>query len=178
MSQPAPPNAPELSRIIDVRHMEDGPLTLSATPEECAKLARRFDLVRVITLTAILRLMREGTKVNVAGKLVADIVQPCAVSAEDMAVTINEPLAFRFVPAADVAVFAPDEELEITEEDCDEIAYEGGRFDLGEAVAQSLGLAIDPFLTGPGAEQVRTSGLLSEENTSPFAALAALKKDK
>ena len=169
-------STPELSRIIDVRHMEDGPLSLTATPEECASLARRFDLVRINTLTATLRLMREGTVVNVKGRLVADIVQPCAVSAEDMAVMIDEPLAFRFVPEAEMARFAPDEEVEITEEDCDEIAYEGGRFDLGEAVAQSLGLSIDPFLTGPGAEKVRASGLLGEETISPFAALAALKK--
>ena len=60
---------------------------------------------------------------------------------------------------------------------CIRDSYEGERIDLGEAVAQSLALAIDPFAIGPEAEKVRASGLLGEENLSPFAALAALKKD-
>ena len=49
--------------------------------------------------------------------------------------------------------------------------------DPGEAVAQSLALAIDPFAEGPGAEEARRrAGILSESAAGPFAALAALKK--
>ena len=51
----------------------------------------------------------------------------------------------------------------------------GTTIDLGEAVAQSVALAIDPFATGPQAEAARK--LLDEGSASPFAALAALKKD-
>ncbi len=50
-------------------------------------------------------------------------------------------------------------------------------FDLGEAVAQSLALAIDPYAVGPSAEQARKdAGLGDEAASGPFAALAGLKK--
>ena len=57
----------------------------------------------------------------------------------------------------------------------DEIPFSGTQFDVGEAVAQSLALAIDPFATGPGAERVRESGLLGAPAESPFAVLKGLK---
>ena len=82
--------------------------------------------------------------------------------------TIAEPLLLRFIPAR-----APLEiELELAAEDCDEIEYSGTAFDVGEAVAQSLALAIDPFATGPLAEETRRSaGLLDQAGAGPFAAL-------
>ena len=74
---------------------------------------------------------------------------------------------------------ASEDEIEITADDCDEIEYEGMTFDLGEAVAQSLGLAIDPFAEGPEADAARQKhGLAGEEASGPFAALAALKAGK
>ena len=60
---------------------------------------------------------------------------------------------------------------------CDEIEYSGTSFDLGEAVAQSLALVIDPFAVGPNAEEARRkAGLIGEEAAGPFAALAKLTK--
>ena len=58
-----------------------------------------------------------------------------------------------------------------------EIAFEGDDIDLGEAVAETLGLAIDPYARGPDAEAARRAAGLSDEDapTGPFAALAALK---
>ena len=47
----------------------------------------------------------------------------------------------------------PDEEVELEADDCDEIEFDGTQFDLGEALAQSLALAIDPFLTGNPVER-------------------------
>ena len=171
----APP--PEFSRLVDLRGIEDKPLVLVASPEECAALARRFDLVAVKRLEATVSLVRDGGTVGVDGRLRAEIVQSCAVSAEDLPVRIDEPLAFRFVPA--VTSHRPDEEIELSEDDCDEIEYHDSRFDLGEAVAQSLLLAVDPFATGPQAGQVRVAvGLDDEAAAGPFAALAALKGQK
>jgi len=66
--------------------------------------------------------------------------------------------------------------VELDAEDLDEIEYEGSSFDLGEAVAQSLALAIDPFATGPGAEEARRrAGLMGEGEAGPFAALKGMK---
>ncbi|MBU6267199.1 MAG: DUF177 domain-containing protein [Sphingomonadales bacterium] len=169
-------DTPELSRIVHVRAIDGRPMVVTATPAECAALAERFGLVAVDRLEATLDLVRDGDKVNVGGRLRAAFVQACAVSAEDVPVRVDEALSFRFVPAI---AHKPNEEMEIDAEQLDELEYDDGRFDLGEAVAQSLALAIDPFLTGPDAEAARiAAGLGTPEDSGPFAALAALKLKK
>lgn len=166
-------STPEFSRVIDVRQAEGKQATLAAKPAERAALAERFGIVRIDRLEAEIALRRDGDAVIADGTLSADIVQSCAVSAEDLPVAIREPLSFRFVPAA--AGHRPDEEIELDAEELDEIDYVGTSFDLGEAVAQSLALAIDPFAIGPKAEEARRkAGLLSEGEAGPFAALKGL----
>lgn len=165
---------PEFSRRLDVRQVEGKQPHLEANEAERAALARRFGLVRIDSLAADLDLARQDRIVEARGRLKARIVQPCAVSAEDLPVSIDEELFFRFVPES--TSHKPDEELEIDADDCDEIEYSGTHLDLGEAVAQSLGLAIDPYLTGPGADAARkAAGLATPEDQSPFAALKGLK---
>ncbi len=165
---------PEFSRPVDVRQAQGKQMQLTASADECAALARRFGLVRIDQLMAELSLVRDGQAVEADGTLRAEIVQTCAVSGEDLAVSIAEPLAFRFVPHEE---HNPDEELEIAVDDCDDIEFTGTMIDPGEAVAQSLALAIDPFAEGPGAEEARRrAGIISEGAAGPFAALAALKK--
>jgi uncharacterized metal-binding protein YceD (DUF177 family) len=165
----------EFARPFDVRQTEGKAVTLVADEAERTALAKRFDIVRIDRLEADVVLHRDGAAVNAEGKLTADIVQSCAVSAEDLAVAIREPLTFRFVPAREPG--APDEEVELDSSELDEIEYSGTTFDLGEAVAQSVALAIDPFAVGPEAEEARRrAGLLDESAAGPFAALAALKK--
>ena len=166
-------STPEFSRPIDLRQIGNRPVTLEATAEERAALARRFALVRIDRLEAELALEVDGDAVVAKGRLRAAIVQSCAVSGDDLPVTIDEPLALRFVPEADVT----GEELELEASELDEIPFAGTVFDLGEAVAQSLALAIDPYAVGPEAERARReAGLLDESSSGPFAALAALKK--
>lgn len=168
-------SASEFSRVVDIRQINEVPLVLVATAEECVALAKRFGIVSVKQLEAKIALAREGLVVLANGRLMADVVQSCAISAEDFPVHIDEPIALRFVPATDAAT--PDEEIELAENDLDEVAYSGTQFDLGEEVAQGLALAIDPYAEGPGAGAVRKkAGLLDEGSSGPFAALAALKK--
>lgn len=166
----------EFSRPFDLRHLPTGAQLLEASAEERAGLAKRFDLVSVDNLTATITLTADGPIVRADGRLKAAIVQSCAVSGDDLPVKIDEPVALRFVPPG--GEHAPDEELELDADELDEIEMEAeGRFDLGEALAQSLALAIDPFAVGPEAEEARRkAGLLEPDQTGPFAALAALKK--
>ncbi len=163
----------EFSRTADTRQIDAAALHLLATEAECAALARRFDLVAVKRLEATLSLAKEDAAILATGTLSADIVQSCAISGEDLPVLIREPLSFRFVPASQ---HSPDEELELEANELDEIEFTGTSFDLGEAVAQSLVLAIDPFAEGPDAERVRREVLKDAAESGPFAALAALKK--
>jgi uncharacterized metal-binding protein YceD (DUF177 family) len=167
-------NAPEFSRLVDRRNLKAAPLALAADEAERKALARRFGLVAIDRLEAEVSLEAEGEAVAAEGVLRAEVVQACAVTGDDLAVTMAEPLSLRFVPEAPVT----EEDIELAEEELDEIPYSGTAFDLGEAVAQSLALAIDPYAIGPNADRVRKEkGLSGEEAGGPFAALTALKKD-
>ncbi|KUR73078.1 DNA-binding protein [Novosphingobium fuchskuhlense] len=167
--------APEYAYPVDLRQITDIPLVL--VPDEAARrrLAGRFGITAIPAMQATIQLVREGERVTATGRLVADVIQACRVSAEDFPVHIDEPVHMRFVPP--IGAITPDEELELTADDLDEIEYEGTAFDLGEALAQTLALAIDPFAEGPNADAFRAEhGLDGEALTGPFAALAALKK--
>ena len=168
-----PSDPPELSRPIDLRQILAKPVKVEASEAERKALARRFALVRIDRLEAEAALEADGDAVVAKGRLRAAIVQSCAISGEDLPVTIDEPLALRFVPEEPVT----EAEIELDESKLDEIPFAGTAFDLGEAVAQSLALAIDPYAVGPEAERVRKeAGLLDEAASGPFAALAALRK--
>ena len=166
----------ELSRIYSRRTLPAAPQHLVASEAECAALARRFDLVAVTSLEATVSLVADSPNVRANGRLIAQIVQACAVSGEDLDVAIDEPVELRFVPA--MTSLAPDTEIELEASDLDDIEMDGDQFDLGEAIAQSLGLAIDPYLTGPQAEEARRkAGIVGEGEDGPFAALKGLLKN-
>lgn len=176
MSAPSALPPLEFSRTVDVRQITDKPLVLEPDPDERRRLAGRFGISAIETMRADVSLRAEGKVVSATGRLVASIVQPCAISGDDFAVAIDEPLALRFVPPR--APHQPDEEVELDADELDEIEYEGTAFDLGEAVAQSLALAIDPFAEGPDADKAREQHRLGGDVAAgPFAALAALKKE-
>ena len=163
----------ELIRMIDARQLPPGPIDIKASAEECAALAQRFALVRVKHLSARITLTRDGPTVRAAGRLNADIVQSCAISAEDLPVRIHEPVALHFVPANSTP--ATDAEVELEAEQLDQIEMDGHQFDLGEALAQGLALAIDPYAEGPGAEEARQqAGMLDPSDVGPFAMLKKL----
>ena len=166
----------EFSRPYDTRGLPAGPVRLVATAAECAALARRFDVVSITSLEAVVDMIADGRAVNASGRLSASLVQSCAVSGEDLAVSLDEPVSLRFVPPG--APHRPDEELELDASECDEIELDGTHFDIGEALAQGLALAIDPFLTGPDADEARRkAGIVAEEASGPFAALKGLIRD-
>lgn len=165
----------EFSRIVDSRFIDAKPLRLEANAAERAALAERFGIVAIERLVAEIALEPGKKGVSASGTLDAQIVQSCAVSAEDLPVTVHETLSLRFVPER--APSRADEEIELDAGDLDEIEFTGTQFDLGEAVAQSLALAIDPFLEGPDAEEFRkTSGFFGEAKENPFSALGKLRK--
>ena len=173
-------DTPEFSRPFDIRSVSEKPVRLEANDSECAALATRFGLVAVHSLEAALTLIVEGEEIAATGPMRAAIVQSCAVSGDDLPVDIEEDVSVRFVPLAGMEASEEDEEIELDAEDLDDIPYEGTSFDLGEAIAQSLALAIDPFACGPDADTVRREqGLIEEgESDGPLAdALKGLRTD-
>ncbi len=167
---------PEFSRLVRLDSLSAEPRTivLEADERERAALAIRFDLVAIDRLEAEAECVRGEDVVNVTGKLVGEVTQSCVASGEPVPARISETFILRFVPAQSLEDGT--EEVELSEGDCDVIGYAGGGVDLGEAVAETMALALDPFPRSPTAEEaLRAAGVLSEQDAGPFAALRLLK---
>ena len=172
MTQPAPPVAAEFSRPVAVARLAPGETVfdIAATPAECAALARRFGLVALDRLVArVVVEPVEGGLVRVTAELSATVVQECVVTLEPVTSTIAEPVTLLFSEGAAPAEPVLSAEAEPVEPIC------GGIIDIGEAVAQHLSLALDPYPRAPGAAALipETGG---DEGGSAFAALAKWKE--
>ena len=166
---------PEFSRTFRLDELSGGPRAVSILAEagERAALAARFGLIGIDRLEATAELVRDSEIVTATGRIEGEVTQACVASGEAVPARIAEDFALRFVPAGKETGA---DEVELAEGDLDELDYEGGSVDLGEAVAQTMALALDPFPRAPGAEEkLRAAGVLGEEDAGPFAALKALK---
>jgi uncharacterized metal-binding protein YceD (DUF177 family) len=160
---------PELHRPLAIDRVGASGLhvTVEAGTAECAALARRMNLPAVLSLTCRFHLERDTADTLIArGHLVAEVVQTCIVSLDDFASSVEERFTVRCVPDGH-------ESEDIDPEAPDEITYVDGMLDLGEAAAEQLALALDPYPRAPGAE---LSELEAEADPRPFAALDALKR--
>lgn len=167
---------PEFSHIVKFSELgSDNPeRSVTANDSEREALAKRFDLLVMQELGATYQLKVDGNKVHLSGVIKAALEQPCSISGEPVAVTVDEQFKVVFLPRAEIP--QSEDEIELAEEDCDIVEYEGNNIDVGEAIAQTLYLSLDPFPRGPSADAVaEKQGLKSEEEAGPFGALAALK---
>lgn len=128
---------------------------ISARPEECLELARRFDLeaVRALSAEGVVRPEALGRRVRLQGRLVADVVQTCVVSLDPVAAHIDVP--FERLYGWDVG---EDDEEGAGEEVFLDLAGElpeerltSDNLDLGAAAAEQLALELDPYPRKPGA---------------------------
>ena len=170
----------EFSRPFRLDSLSDEPRSvgIEAGPAEGEALAARFGLVGIASLAAVARLSRDGETVEAAGLLKAKVTQSCVATAEPVEASVEEAFRVEFRPPPQARA---DEEVELADEELDVIFYEGGAIDLGEAVAQTLALALDPYPRSPAAEAaLREAGVKNEEEAraeaSPFAALKGLKR--
>ena len=164
----------ELERLIKVKGLPAEPIVIEADAGERAALAGRFGLAGIDTLRAEVDVEQRGSSIRATGSLKAAIRQTCAISGEDFPASVDETLDLRFVEEGTLDPSVDEEgeiEVELDAEDCDEIEYSGDAFDLGEAVAQTLGLAIDPYAEGPSADDARKkAGIMAEgETEGPLA---------
>jgi len=164
---------PEFSRPLKLDTLgEARPITIEADEAERTALAARFGLLSLDRLTATADVARDGETVRVSGRLQAAVTQACVASGEPVPATLDEAFLLRFEPEGGAEL----EEIELDEADLDVIAYEGSAVDLGEAAAQTLALALDPFPRAPNAtDALRAAGVIGEEDAGPFAALKALR---
>jgi uncharacterized metal-binding protein YceD (DUF177 family) len=150
-------------------------LDLVADEAERHSVAERLGLGAIERLEAHATLSRTGQAVRAEGRLAATLEQSCVVTGEPVAAHVDEPFALLFMPEPEAA--GPEEEIELGEQDCDVVFHDGAAIDLGSAIADTLALGIDPYPRSASADAaLKEAGILTEEQASPFAALAALKK--
>lgn len=162
---------PEFSRPerVDTIGERERMVHVSADIGERAAVAERFGLVSIERLDADLTIRRIGAAIAVTGMVTAVAVQACSVTGDPLPVTIAEPVDLRFVEALELG-----EEVELGEDALDTVEIEGGAIDLGEAAAETMALALDPFPRGPdAAAALKQAGVLSEDEVAPYSALAA-----
>lgn len=181
---------PELSRRFSVAKVpEDGEsFHFEATPEERAALARRFELVDLPSLEAEgeIQVFDRGRRARVEGVMRARVVQTCVVTLDPVPATVEDTFVRTYTSAPTKSSAVEQETvLDLDAEDPPE-PLEGGMVDIGEAVAETLGLALDPYPRVPGADlgAVAAGGEVQQNVTeaaqnrpeSPFGALKGLIK--
>ncbi len=172
----------EFRRIVRVHDIGgvDRTEEIAAGATELQALAGRFDLLSLNELTARLLVRRDATGIRVGGRFVATGEQACSISAESVPFALDEPVDLCF---SDHAAAAGDE-VELAHLDLDMLPLDGDDLDLGEAVAQSLGLALDPYPRSPEAgrgaaarfviseEEAEARVAAEKRRTGPFSGLA------
>lgn len=164
---------PEFSRPerIESIGVLERAVRIDADVDECAALARRFGLVAIERLGATFVVRREGEAMLATGRVEAAVIQGCSVTGDPLCVTLDEPVAFRFVGEE-----ASEAEIELSADALDTLPIEDGAIDLGEAAAETVALALDPFPRSPAAAAaLREAGVLEEGEAGAFGALAGLK---
>jgi uncharacterized metal-binding protein YceD (DUF177 family) len=160
----------EFSHKLRASHIHE-PQThvLAADATARAALAKRFGLPEIAALRGEFTLAHERAGVIAASLAMhAKITQTCVVSLEPFDTRLDESAALRFVPAASLP---ENDELELDPESLegpDEIPYADDMIDLGAALAEQLGLALDPYPRKPGAALPETA---SEAPETPFSVL-------
>ena len=150
-------------------------LDLVADEAERKAIAERLRLLSLERLEAHVVLDRDGPQVRAHGRIRSALEQSCIASGEAVPEHVDEPFDIAFVPAP--VEGRPDEEVELAAEDCDVVFYDGQAIDLGEAIADTLALAMQPYPRSPSAEEaLKEAGVMSEAEAGPFAALAKLKR--
>jgi uncharacterized metal-binding protein YceD (DUF177 family) len=173
---------PEFSRPISIVKISSTAATyrIVANEAERAALVRRFGLVSLDRLEAEVRLQRVAGDFRLEAELAADLVQSCIVTLEPVPAAIAESFTLCYRPGID-------------EDEADRLALEnpedeiieplmGESIDIGEAVAQQLSVAMDPYPRVSGAQSASAEIEIGEApdapvaRRNPFDVLAALKR--
>jgi uncharacterized metal-binding protein YceD (DUF177 family) len=161
---------PEFSRLVPLARVGVEPYrqTIAATEAERAALARRFDLVTLDRLDAVVELVRRGDEmILLRADFEAAFEQSCIVTLDPIGGAVGERFELLYGPVA-----AEEAAAALVG---DEVAFEpvdGDVIDIGEAVAQEFSLALPAFPRSPDAIVEPAAEPLEEAH--PFAALSRL----
>ncbi len=169
--------APELSRPVPVGEVGAGPISVDVVASETERraLARRFGLAALDDFVGRVRLRRAsaetGAVIRVDLDFEAAVVQHCVVTLEPVPARLVETGLVAEFEAADSPVAG---DLLLDWIDLPE-PIDGDAIDVGELLAQHLGLALDLYPRAPGARlDAPADG--DAHRPHPFSALAALRE--
>jgi uncharacterized metal-binding protein YceD (DUF177 family) len=148
---------PEFSRPIPIEDIGEGTERhIEARPAELKALARRMKLPAIHALKADLAIRPRGKGgYEVAGRLTASIDQECVRTLDIFTSELATDVRRLYVPADSPAARAWEENpVQELEEDADETPdiIEDASIDLGELVAQTLALSLEPWPKKPGTD--------------------------
>ena len=154
-------------------------ITLEATAEERADIARQVDVLEVPAFNARILLKKAGlNRFSLHYALKADVLQACVVSLEPVAAHVVWDFTRELLFVPHLKRPAEKElEKEIVIEPSDDEApeeIESLHFDLMAPLIEELLLALDPYPRAPGVEFQPPDGD-GDKPESPFAALKELK---
>ena len=150
-------------------------IKLALTIDECAQLARFWELAHVSSVEATLQILPRGRGVYVTGEAKAHITYVCGVTLEPFDAELHESIEARFSPDAK----QQEEEAPVSRQKAlseqDDVPLErldGSTLDVGELVVEFLTLGIDLY---PRKPDVVFQEVSVGEPLSPFSKLAHLK---
>ena len=160
-----------LDTMVDVQCLPPSgkmPFRMDANAAECKELTDRFGFAELAVLTAEVKIVKIGpAHWHVKGRLLAELVNYCGVTGELVSESVDFEIEERYG-------LGPDEGVDI------EVSLDGfeplvnGPIDLGEIVAQSLAIAVNPWPRSEGAPRIFLTGEAAKDH--PFAGLSALKR--
>ena len=151
----------EFSRFFVLTEIKDRTIErkITANKAERAALARRFNLLAISHLSAVLSIVRvvNSKLVKVTGILRAEVMQSCVVTLDPLTVMLESQIKEAYGPPS------PDVQIadELLGEALSPEPFEGNGIDLGELVAQKLTLQLDPY---PRKKNAKIFGSYSQEH--------------
>ena len=137
-------------------------------------IAKRLRLPAVHAFEADATLSVAGDVIVAKGVVKASVDQACTATGEPVPERVEEEVTLRFAPQPQ---HEEEEEIELGEGDLDTIFHDGRTIELGDALVDTLALALDPYPRRADADaRLKAAGVLTEEEAGAFGVLADLKK--
>lgn len=176
--------APEFSRPIRIDQIPIAGTErdLIASETECRALAERFDIPAVQSLSAHVRLraLRGGALYLLNGRLSAQCERICVTTLDSFTEHVEEEFELTYSAEGGAQADLADSDIEIAFEDDEPEPILASTIDMGEAVAEHLALALNPFPRKAGASvsAAFTQPVVEEVKPNPFAVLDQLRQKK
>ncbi len=151
-------------------------IEIEADTEERVALANRFGLLALDRLAATVRLKRvDRESVRFIADFAAEVVQACVVTLEPVAERIEDRVELLFSPPASSEV--PVVVVRLGDDEPEPLG--GEAIDVGEIVAEHLGIALNPYPRRRGAVFTGLDAGAGDDGAvdSPFAALQDRLRD-